>query len=212
MATKVEFYEGISTPKYYIVAVKGMMEDEIDIKGKDGEKITLKLPTSRNDNTMALTEEGIVKSVPRGGNKELLEKKVRFWFANTDFTIRSGIEIPRHVLVPDYDIVQVEDKMYGEYLFCTPIYKTYGLLYLPTIQEISYDSLQAPKQEWSDCYLDKGVIARENNSFPVGTNVFWGNPDAARQNWDGGFLIKAKYIQATGDGVPDTHYVKRKKK
>jgi hypothetical protein len=61
-------------------------------------------------------------------------------------------------------------------------------------------------------YLDKGVVARENKHFPVGTNLFWGNPNAARQNWDGGFLIKRKYIQASGDGVPEAHYVERKKK
>lgn len=186
-----------------------MREDEVNIKGVDGELITLKVPSTRNDDTAGLTEEGIVRSAPRGGNEDLVGKSIKYWFTNTDFTLRSGISIPGHVLVPDYDIIQVEDEMYGEYVYCSAIEKKYKGLYLPTIQEISYDSLQAPKQEWSDIYLDKGVVARKNKWFEEGTMVFWGNPGRARQNWNNGFLIKAKYIDATGEGVPQTHWVKR---
>lgn len=206
--TEVEWSESLVLPKYYVVKVKGMKEDEVDIKGENGEKITLKVPITRNDPVSGLTEEGVVRNIPRDGNANLLGKKVKFWFTNTEFTMKSGVSIPGHVLVPEYDIVEVEDEMYGEYLYCTPIEKKQGLLYLPTIQEISYDSLQAPKQEWSDIYLDKGVVARKNKYFDVGTQVFWGNPNKARQNWENGFLIKAKYIDAIGSGVEKTHYIK----
>lgn len=202
----IEWSAGIVTPKYYIVKVKGMQEDEVDIKGKNGEKITLKVPITRNDPVSGLTEEGVVKNVPRDGNRNLLDKKIKFWFTNTEFTMKQGVSIPGHVLVPEYDIIQVEDEMYGEYVFCKPIEKRYGLLYTPTIQEVSYDSLQAPKQEWSDIHLDKGIVSRPNNHFEEGTVAFWGNPNKARQNWEDGFLIKAKYIDAVGEGVRETHY------
>jgi len=208
--TVIEWNKSIITPKYYIVQVKGMQEDEVDIKGENGERITLKVPITRNDPVSGLTEEGVVRNIPRDGNEELKGKKIKFWFTNTEFTMKSGISIPGHVLVPEYDIVQVEDEMYGDYLYCKPIEKKHGLIYAPTIQEISYDSLQAPKQEWSDCYIDKGIIGRKNKYFEEGEMVFWGNPNAVRQNWEGGFLIKHKYIQATGAGVPSTHYIKGK--
>lgn len=206
--TEIEWSEDLIMPKYYIVKVRGMQEDEVEIKGENGQKLTLKVPITRNDPVSGLTEEGVVRNIPRNGNPYLKGKTIKFWFTNTEWTMKSGVSIPGHVLVPEYDIVQVEDEMYGEYLYCKPIEKRYGLLYTPTIQEISYDSLQAPKQEWSDAYLDKGIIARKNKFFPEGEMVFWGNPSAARQNWEGGFLIKEKYIQATGSDVPVTHYIK----
>ena len=207
--TEVEYSPNIVTPKYYIVEVAGMREDEVNIKGADGSLITLKVPITRNDPVSGLTEQGIVKNIPRNGKQNLIGKSIKFWFTNTDFTLKSGISIPGHVLVPEYDIIQVEDEMFGEYVYCKPIEKKYGMLYIPTIQEISYDSLQAPKQEWSDIYLDKGVVAIKNNFFEVGEVVFWGNPARARQNWENGFLIKNKYIDLVGEGVEKTHWLKR---
>ena len=208
--TVIEWNENIITPKYYIVEVKGMREDEVNIKGENGKTITLQVPITRNDPVSGLTEEGVIKNIPRNGKPELKGKSIKFWFTNTEFTMKSGISIPGHVLVPEYDIVQVEDEMYGDYLYCKPVEKKYGMLYIPTIQEISYDSLQAPKQEWSDTYLDKGIIARKNKYFAENEVVFWGNPSKARQNWEGGFLIKQQYIDAIGEGVLNTHYVKGK--
>lgn len=206
--TEVEWSKNLVMPKYYIVKVDGMQEDEVDIKGANGERITLKVPITRNDPVSGLTEHGVVKNIPRDGKPELLEKKIKFWFTNTEFTMKSGVSIKGHVLVPEYDIVQVEDEMFGEYIYCKPIEKRHGMLYLPTIQEISYDSMQAPKQEWCDWHIDKGVIGRKNSHFPEGTPVFWGNPNKARQNWEGGFLLKAKYIEAIGEGVHHIEYVK----
>jgi hypothetical protein len=206
----VEWSENIVTPKYYIVKVSSMQEDEVDIKGEGGKTISLKVPITRNDPVSGLTEEGVVKNAPRNGNQNLIGRRIKFWFTNTDFTMKSGINIPGHVLVPDYDIIQVDDEMYGDYIYCKPIEKKYGSLYLPTIQMINYDSLQAPKQEWSDIYLDKGIVARKNKWHGEGEYVFWGNPGRARQNWEQGFLIKAKYIDAIGDDVPKMMYVKGK--
>ena len=47
--TEIEWSEDLVMPKYYIVKVKGMKEDEVDIKGENGQKITLKVPITRND-------------------------------------------------------------------------------------------------------------------------------------------------------------------
>jgi hypothetical protein len=207
---EVDYQDGIVTPKYYIVKVDGFREDEVNIKGEDNKSITLKVPITRNDPVSGLTECGVVKSAPRGGNQELIGCNIKFWFTNTEFTIKSGINIKGHVLVPEYDIIQVGDEMYGDYLYCRPIEKRYGKLYLPTIQMISYDSMQAPKQEWSDIYLDKGIVERKNKHFNEGELVFWGNPGRARQNWEQGFLIKQKYIEMVGEGVKDVTYIKGK--
>jgi len=185
-----------------------MRESEVSIKGEGGKKITLLLPDRRNNDTDGLAETGIVKSVPAGHSEELLGKKIRFWFLNTDFTMKSGIEIEGHVLVPEYDIVQVEDKMYGDWIYCTPIVKKHGTIYAPTIQQISYDSMEKPVEQWSDHYIDKGIVARENEHFPVGTQLFWGNPANVRQKWDNGFLVRTRYIQATGEDVEKITYIK----
>lgn len=206
--TEIEYKEGIKTQKYYIVEVKQYRDSEITIKGENNNKITLVLPERRNNDTDGLAEVGVVKSVPFGQSEELVGKTIRFWFLNTDFTLKSGIKIEGHVLVPEYDIVQVENKMYGDWIYCTPIYKKVGLLYTPTIQQVSYDSMEAPVEKWTDYSIDKGVVARENDHYPVGTKIFWGNPANARQNWDDGFLIRTRYIQATGDGVEFITYNK----
>ena len=207
--TEIEFMPGIKTPKYYIVEVESLREDEITIKGEGGSEIKLLLPARRNNDTDGLTERGVVKSIPVDGKPELLGKKVRFWFLNTDFTMQSGISIRNHVLVPEYDIVMVGEEMYGDWIYCKPLQKRQGLLYLPTIQQVSYDSMEAPKEEWSDEYIDKGVVARKNKHFPEGELLFWGNPANVRQNWDKGYLIRHRYVQATGEDVNKTEWVCR---
>jgi hypothetical protein len=206
--TSIEYQPGIRTVKYYIVEVKQMRESEISIKGEGGKKITLLLPDKRNNDTDGLAETGIVKSVPLGHSDKLLGKQIRFWFLNTDFTMKSGIEIEGHVLVPEYDIVQVEDKMYGDWVYCAPIRKKQGNIYLPTIQQISYDSMEQPEEQWSDHYIDKGFVARENEHYPIGTQLFWGNPANVRQKWDDGFLVRTRYIQAVGDDVSNINYIR----
>jgi hypothetical protein len=207
--TEIEFTPGIRTPKYYIVEVATLREDEVKIKGEGDSTITLILPERRNNDTDGLTEIGIVKSVPVDGRGELLGKKIRFWFLNTDFSMQSGISIKDHVLVPEYDIVMLEDEMYGDWIYCKPLQKKQGLLYIPTIQHISYDSLESPREEWSDEYIDKGVVARKNEHFPEGELLFWGNPANIRQNWDGGYLIRHRYVQACGEDVINMEWVSR---
>ena len=207
--TEIEFTPGIRTPKYYIVEVKTLREDEVKIKGENGSTLTLVLPTRRNNDTDGLTEIGVIKSIPSDGKPELMGKKIRFWFLNTDFTMQSGISIKDHVLVPEYDIVMVEDEMCGDWIYCEPLQKKQGLLYIPTIQHISYDSLDAPKEEWSDEYIDKGRVARKNEHFPEGELIFWGNPANIRQNWDGGYLIRERYVQASGEDVMKMEWVSR---
>jgi hypothetical protein len=207
--TEIEFTPGIRTLKYYIVEVATLREDEVKIKGEGGSTITLILPERRNNDTDGLTETGVVKSVPVDGKAELLGKKIRFWFLNTDFSMQSGISIKDHVLVPEYDIVMLEDEMYGDWIYCKPLQKRQGLLYIPTIQHISYDSLESPKEEWSDEYIDKGVVARKNEHFPEGELLFWGNPANIRQNWDGGYLIRHRYVQACGEDVINMEWVSR---
>lgn len=206
---EIEFEPGIKTPKYYIIEVNGLREDEITIKGEGGAEIKLLLPSRRNNDTDGLTETGVVKSIPVDGKPELLGKNIRFWFLNTDFTMQSGISIKNHVLVPEYDIVMVDGDMYGDWIYCKPVPKKNGLLYLPTIQQISYDSLEAPKEEWSDEYIDKGEVARKNEHFPEGELLFWGNPANIRQNWDGGYLIRHRYVQASGEDVLKMEWVSR---
>jgi len=207
--TEIEFTPGIRTPKYYIVEVATLREDEVKIKGEGGSTITLILPERRNNDTDGLTETGVVKSIPVDGKEELLGKKIRFWFLNTDFSMQSGISIKGHVLVPEYDIVMLENEMYGDWIYCKPLQKKQGLLYIPTIQHVSYDSLEAPKEEWSDEYIDKGIVARKNEHFPEGELLFWGNPANIRQNWDGGYLIRHRYVLACGEGVINTEWVSR---
>lgn len=207
--TEIEFVPGIRTPKYYIVEARTLREDEITIKGKGGSEIKLLLPSRRNNDTDGLTEIGVVKSIPVDGKPELLGKSVRFWFLNTDFTMQSGISIRGHVLVPEYDIVMVGEDMYGDWIYCKPLQKKQGLLYLPTIQHVSYDSLELPKEEWSDEYIDKGVVARKNEHFEEGELLFWGNPANVRQNWDKGYLIRHRYVQASGDDVMKMEWVSR---
>jgi len=206
---EMEFVPGIKTPKYYIVRVESLREDEITIKGEGGSEIKLLLPARRNNDTDGLTETGVVRASPMGGKDELIGKKVRFWFLNTDFTMQSGISIKNHVLVPEYDIIMVGDEMHGDWIHCKPIQNRQGLLYLPTIQQVSYDSLDAPKEEWSDQYIDKGVVARKNEHFPEGELLFWGNPANVRQNWDGGYLIRHRYVQAVGKDVAKMEWVGR---
>jgi len=206
--TSIEYQPGIRTCKYYIVEVEQMRETEISIKGEGGKKITLLLPDKRNNDTDGLAEVGIVKSVPIGHSEELIGKKIRFWFLNTDFTMKSGIEIEGHVLVPEYDIVQVEDEMYGDWVYCKTIPKKHGIVYTPTIQQMSYDSMEKPVEEWSSHCIDKGIVARENKHYPVGTPIFWGNPANVRQKWDNGFLLRTRYIQAAGEGVLNVNYIR----
>jgi len=206
--TSIEYVPGIKTGKYYIVEVEQMRDSEISIKGEGGKKITLILPEKRNNDTDGLAEVGVVKSVPLGHSEELVGKKIRFWFLNTDFTMKSGIEIEGHVLVPEYDIVQVEDKMYGDWIYCTPIHKKQGRIYTPTIQQISYDSMEQPVEQWSDYYIDKGIVARDNEHYPIGTQIFWGNPANVRQKWDDGFLVRTRYIQAIGNDIPKINYIR----
>jgi hypothetical protein len=206
--TTIPFTPGIKTGKYYIVEVSQMRDSEVTIKGEGGAKITLILPEKRNNDTDGLAETGIIKSVPMGHSEEMLGKKIRFWFLNTDFTMKSGIQIEGHVLVPDYDIIQVEEKMYGDWIFCKPIQKKQGRIYTPTIQQISYDSMERPVEEWTDCHIDKGIVDRENDHFPVGTPVFWGNPANVRQKWDNGFLVRTRYIQATGSDVLKINHIR----
>lgn len=206
--TSIQFTPGIKTTKYYIIEVEQLRESEINIKGEGGKIITLILPEKRNNDTDGLVEVGIVKSVPVGHSEDLIGKKVRFWFLNTDFTMKSGIQIEGHVLVPDYDIVQIEDRMYGDWVYCKKIEKKMGMIYTPTIQQISYDSMDAPVEQWSDCYIDKGIVDRENDHFPIGTVIFWGNSANVRQNWDNGFLVRTRYIQAMGEDVLKTNYIR----
>jgi hypothetical protein len=208
MAAEIEYSESIRTPKYYIVEVERMREDEMTIKGEHGEDIILALPITRNNDTDGLMETGVVKSVPIGHSPDLIGKNIRFWFLNTDFTLKSGISIKGHVLVPEYDIIEVEGEMHADWIYCKPIEKMHGLIYVPVIQHISYDSMEKPVEEWGDKCIDKGIVARKNAHFPEGEKVFWGNPANVRQNWDDGFLVRTRYIQATGEDVSKMEWSK----
>jgi hypothetical protein len=63
-------------------------------------------------------------------------------------------------------------------------------------------------EEWSSHCIDKGIVARENKHYPVGTPIFWGNPANVRQKWDNGFLLRTRYIQAAGEGVLNVNYIR----
>lgn len=208
MAEILEYNENIKMQKYYIVEVEKMREDAIEIKGEGGKVITLVVPDRRNNDTDGLAETGIVKSVPIGHSTDLIGKRIKFWFLNTDFSIKSGILIKGHVLVPEYDIIESEGEMYGDWIYCSTIEKKMGLIYTPTIQHVSYDSLEAPVEEWGVHHIDKGIVARKNNHFEVGTPIFWGNSANVRQNWEKGFLIKLRYVQLAGEDALKVEYIR----
>jgi hypothetical protein len=196
----------------YLVAITGLYEETITHG-----TLLLHAPSPIYNETAGLCEDGVVTKAPMDGgfDEDIVGKKARFWFMDAHAAYKNNYpKVNGHLLVAPYSIISVEGKMVGEHILCKPIEmgKTASGLIIPNIELISMDSLQKPKENWREWYTDRGVVCAENDHFPIGTILFWGEDSNVRHGWEGGFLVKRRMVLCWGKEAERMSYVKKKRK
>jgi hypothetical protein len=195
---------------YYLVAVEGIYNTTI----KHG-TLVLHAPSNIYNETGNLCEGGTVVALPEDNpNEELLGEEVKFWYSEAHTTyVGNRPALEKHLLVQYNSIISVGDKTIGEYIKCSriPLNTTAAGLFLPNIEVVSYDTLKTPDQNIRDYHTDKGIVSAENDHFPVGTVLYWGEDENARNDWEGGFLVRKRFVQAAGPQAQFLSFTKKKK-
>jgi hypothetical protein len=104
--------------------------------------------------------------------------------------------------------------MVGDFIYCKPIetFRSASGLIIPNIELVSLDTLQKPQQNYREFYTDRGVVVGENEHYPDGTVLFWGDEANVRLGWHGGFLVRKRMVLLSGEDARKMSYVKPKRK
>jgi hypothetical protein len=202
-------------------SLKPIREYLVEIAGIYQETIThgtllLHAPSNIFNETAGLCEEGVIRKAPisKGFEGDLIGKKARFWFMDAHAVYKENYpKINGHLLVAPYSIISVENKMMGDHIYCKPIEigKTASGLIIPNIELVSMDTLQKPQENWREWYTDRGIVAAENDHYPVGTILFWGDDSNVRHGWEGGFLVKKRMVLCWGKDAERMAFKKKRK-
>jgi hypothetical protein len=210
MAFVTEYTESMQPIREYLVEITGIYEETIQYG-----TLLLHAPSNIYNETNGLCEEGNVKKAPLNGSfdEELVGEKVRFWFSEAHSVYKGNSpKINGHLLVLPQSIISVGSRMVGEYIYCKPIMtaRSKAGLIIPNIELISYDTMQAPIEKIREYYTDRGQVVGQNDSYPEGTVLYWGDESNVRLGWDGGFLVRKRMVLAYGPDAEHMTYVKRR--
>lgn len=195
--------------KHFLVKIEGLTDKYVK-----GELKRLHAPSQLWDETQGLCEEGVILKAPLSLKHDwpnLVGKKVIFSFVEAHSVIKKdSLMVKGCLLINPVSIIQVDNKTYGQWLFCERIPIQKSRIISPITKVTSNDTARAPEVNMYDYHLDKGVVARENEHLPVGTPVFWGKPSYANQQWQAqnGFLLKYRSLMASGEEVMDWKAIK----
>lgn len=211
MAFVTEYTENIKPIREYLVEISGIYEETI----KYG-TLLLHAPSNIYNETNGLCEEGVVKKAPILGEakEDLVGEKVRFWFSEAHSVYKGNSpKINGHLLVLPQSIISVGNRMIGEYIYCKPIMtaRSKAGLIIPNIELVSYDTMEKPIEKIREYYTDRGVVSGENDLYPEGTVLFWGDESNVRLGWDEGFLVRKRMVLACGPDAEHMSYVKKRK-
>lgn len=210
MAFVTKYSESINPIREYLVAIDNIYHDTIEYG-----TLMLHRPSNIYNETNGLCEEGVVVKAPLTNalDEDIVGKKVRFWFTEAHATYRGNMpKIDGHLMVMPQSIISVGDEMAGEHIFCKPIETSRSAsgLIIPNIELISYDTLQAPTQNFREFYTDRGIVSGKNSHYPEGTILWWGHESNVRLGWDGGFLVRKRMVIAYGPDAKRLTFVKNK--
>jgi hypothetical protein len=213
MAFVTKYTESIQPIREYLVEITGIYRETIEYG-----TLLLHAPSNIFNETNGLCEEGVVKKQPLLDgldNEELVGERIRFWFTEAHSVYKGNSpKIDGHLLVLPTSIISVGDRMLGDYIYCKPIEteRTKMGLLIPNLELISYDTMQAPVQKIREFYTDRGMVSGENNHYPEGTILWWGDESSVRVGWNGGFLVRKRMVLAYGPDAKKMTYVKKKPK
>jgi len=205
MAISYVDYE-IQPLKHFLVKIDGLTDTFVK-----GEVDRIFAPSQLWNETQGLCEEGTILKAPLSLKHrwpDFVGKKAIFSFIETHAAIRSdSIVVKDCLLIKPESIIQVDEKTYGQWIFCERIPLEKSDVVAPKMKLTSFDSSRAADVATYDYHLDKGIVARENEHFPVGTVVYWGKGSYANGMWQGqeGFLLKHRSLKAYGDEVKHWH-------
>jgi len=164
-------------------------------------------PSNLWNETGGLCERGTILKAPLSlKNKwpDLVGKDVIFSFTEAHAAIKKdSLYVKGCLLVNPDSIIQVDNRTYGQWIFCERIPIETSLIYEPDMKLAAFDSSRKGEVKRYDYHLDKGRVARENEHFPVGTVVYWGKASYVNQEWQAqnGFLVKHRSLKAYGDEI-----------
>lgn len=208
----INYTESLQPVREYLVEIVGIYEETI----QHG-TLLLHAPSNIYNETNGLCEEGRVVKAPIRNELEydIVGKKARFWFSEAHSVYKGNSpKINGHLLVLPESIISVDNKMVGEYIYCKPIMTPLSKagLFLPNLEVISYDTLQKPVEKIREYYTDRGIVASENENYPEGTVLYWGDESSVRLGWDGGFLVRKRMVLAHGPDAERMTYIKKRRK
>jgi len=211
MAFVTEYTEKIQTIREYLVEITGIYQETVQYG-----TLLLHAPSNIYIETNGLCEEGIVKKGPLSGgvDENLVGEKVRFWFSEAHSVYKGNSpKINGHLLVLPQSVISVGSRMIGEFIYSKPIMtlRSKAGLYIPNIELISYDTLQKPLEKIREYYTDRGVVYGQNDIYPEGTILYWGDESNVRLGWEEGFLVRKRMVLAYGPDAEHMTYVKRRK-
>lgn len=185
--------------RHYLVRIKGLRDEYV--KGQLKRVFT---PSPLWDETNGLCEEGIIEKVPLGADDSCIGKKVIFSFLEAHNAIKKdSLYVSGCLMILPESIIQIEDEMQGQWLFCKRVGIKKSRVLLPTMKKEAFDSSRKGEVKVYDYELDKGIIDRPNQHLPVGTPVYWGKASYANKEWQmqGGFLVKFRSLKAYGTDI-----------
>jgi len=188
--------------KHFLVKIDGLTDTYLK-----GELKRLHAPSQLWNETQGLCEEGEILRTPLSHPEKwegMVGQKVIFSFLETHAAIRKDTLMVKGCLMvnPEY-VIQVGDKMVGQWIFCDRIPIKKSRIVSPTMRVESNDSSRGGQVATYDYHLDKGRVSRENDHYPIGTIVYWGKASYVNQDWQtqNGFLVKHRSLKAVGDEI-----------